>query len=700
MPRGRGHGQPWRRWAKIARMSILSDRRPLARGFVGFNYLVGVTGLAVLTAATLLRFGSGPGQRPPDLELHFAFLALFVLARWLRFEVPPNITASLVVPLQLAAVLLLGPVPTAWLVLPAFLIEVVRERPLQGLEGWRLRAMIGIIAFNLGMEALITLAAGACWLALRPDGAFDTSPEALFALVATFVVFKGVNELLMVTGIWLRGVELPRYLVGARTTVVIETLSLPLAALLVLLRESPELSRVGFYLFVGALVLAAVVVRSLTHTRVDLERRVREIETVSDVGRAISLDMGLERLLQTVYERCSAILPSGHFYIAIWNEGDASLRIALEVIDGERQEPHDLPLGEGLTSHVIQSRRALLVGDLIGERESLPAEPVVVDSTNRSWLGVPMIARGEVVGAIVLQHENADQYDENDLRVLDTVASQAAISIMNARLHREALNALRIEAENRELKALNAKKSDFVNMVSHQFRTPLNAVIGYTNLLLERARRVEGEPDVPDLERHLDTVHGESRRLAQMVEELLNLSRIRAGHLPLTLQTFDVNAVVRETLVAHELLAAERGLSLVIEGAGVLPARGDSNFIRQVLGNLVANAVKYAPEDSTVTVRSRSEGGGVLVEVEDEGPGVPPEDLERIFDEFYRAPGETLDKPGTGLGLSICRGILEAHSSPCWAERRGGGTAFCFRLPAPGAADTSERDAPAAAAGG
>ena len=183
--------------------------------------------------------------------------------------------------------------------------------------------------------------------------------------MATFVVFKGVNELLMSAGIWMRGVELRRYLEGARTTVVIETLSLPLAALLVLLRGSPELGRAGFYLFVFVLTLGAVVVRGLTRTRVDLERRVREIETVSEVGRAISVDMDLTRLLETIHERCSAILPSGHFYIALWNEGEPSLRIALEVIDGERHEPHDLPLGEGLTSHVILTRKALLVGDLV-----------------------------------------------------------------------------------------------------------------------------------------------------------------------------------------------------------------------------------------------------------------------------------------------------------------------------------------------
>jgi signal transduction histidine kinase len=664
-------------------MSLLGTRERLGRAAASFNFLVGVAGLLALTLAAVLRFGEG-ATPPPRIELLAVFFTLFVLARLLRFEVPPDITASLILPLQLAAILLLGPVPTAWLALPAFLIEVVRERPLRGLTGRRQRFMLSIIAFNLGMEALLTLAAGFCWLTMRPTGQLDTSVEAFGALLATFVVFKGLNELLMITGHWLRGVRVREYLSGARTSVVIETLTLPLAALLVLVRELPW---PAFYLFVFALLLAAVVMQRLTITRHDLERRVRDIQAVSEVGRAISADIELDSLLETIHERCSDVLPSTHFYIALWRQGEERLSIPLEVVEGVRQEAQDLPLGEGLTSHVILSRKALLVRDLLAEREDLPAQPVIRDDQpNRTWLGVPLLARGEVVGAIVLQAETADAYDENDLRVLDAVASQAAISVMNARLHHEALHALRVEAENRELKALNAKKSDFVNMVSHQFRTPLTTVIGYANLLLDRAKKAGNDGGIRDLERHLDTVHSESRRLAQMVEELLNLSRIRAGRLPLTLQDFDLRAVIRETVAAHELLAGKRGLDLKIENDedGPVEARGDSNFIRQVLGNLVANAVKYAPEGSAIAVQAKIEGEGAVVEVVDEGPGVPEEALELIFDEFYRAEGPTLDLPGTGLGLSICRGILEAHGGGCWAERRGPGTAFCFVLPRAG----------------
>lgn len=681
-------------------MSFLGTREPLGRASRTFNFAVGAAGLLLLLAATL------PWARAPEsrasLALHLTFLALFVLARLLRFELSLNITASLVVPMQLAAIVLLGPVATAWLALPAFFAEVLKERALSGLTGVRRRAMLGIIAFNIGMEALVTLAAGAAWQAFAPHDALHSVPADLLALGATFVVFKLVNEALMCAGHWLRGVSVREYAEGARSTLLIETLTLPLAALLVLIHQGTD--RITFYLFLVGTLLAAAAVRGLTIARrdlsvanADLSRRVREIETLSEIGRAISADIEFESLLATIYRRCADILVANHFFIALYNEGSDRLRIALEMIRGESHEPKDIPLGEGLTSHVILSRQPLLVHDLLAERERLPAAPLLVDDRpNRSWLGVPMIARGEVVGAIVLQEREPNAYDENDVRVLSAIAAQAAISVKNARLHQEALHALRVEAENRELRRLNDKKSDFVNMVAHQFRTPLTTVIGYANLLVERVNRAESGP-VADMPRFLGMVHAESRRLSDMVEELLNLSRIRSGRFPLTRQRFDLGQLVRETLASHQLLAERRRHVLRFEPApeGPLDVPGDSNLIRQVVGNMVANALQYAPDGTAIVARTRRVGREAVVEVEDEGPGVPPGDLERIFDEFYRAPGRTADVPGTGLGLSICRGIVEAHGGRTWAERRGPGTAFCFTLPL----DPAENEVSAAARG-
>ncbi|MEM7249478.1 MAG: ATP-binding protein [Acidobacteriota bacterium] len=664
-------------------MKFLADRSRLGVPALVFNFTVGLLGLTALIVATVLH----GVDSPPPLPLAATFLGLFIAARFLRFELPPNITASLVVPMQLASIVLLGPVATAWLALLAFFAEVLRENPFKGESGRVLLRAFGVLAFNLGMEATITLTAGEVWRRLNPSGSLE-SWQGVGALVLTFGVFKLLNELLLLTGLWLQGYELGVYLQGARVPILIETLTLPLAGLLILMHQSP--SRLAFILFVLSLLMAAAVVKGLTHARAELERRVAEIETLSEVSRAISSDIELERLLDTIKTRCLNILSPEHFFIALYSEGDDELEIALEVINEMSYDPQLIPLGSGLTSHVIQKREPLLVRDLVAEDAEgvLPARPLQVDDRpNRSWLGVPMVARGEAVGAIVLQDKESDVFDEHDLRVLLAIASQAAISVKNARLHREALQRFRIEAENRELKQLNAKKTEFVNMVAHQFRTPLTSVIGYANVLLGRARKAEA-PTLPDLERHLETVQSESQRLSHMVEELLNLSRIRSGQLPLTFQSFDLNAVVVETLAAHQVLAEERGQTLVSElgesdaaEGSQLWARGDSNFIRQALANLVSNAIKYSPENSRIVVRSEPHEDHARLRVVDEGPGVPEEHLERVFEEFHRAPGATAERPGTGLGLSICRSIVEAHGGRTWAEQVGPGTAFCFELP-------------------
>ena len=682
-------------------MSLLRDRSPLGRTAVTFNFVVGAAGLALLVMATAL----GRHEGIPALAL--PFLGLFVFARFMRFEIPPNITASLIVPLQMAGIVLLGPVATAWIALPAFLAEVVKERAFAGLTGERRRAMVGIVAFNLGMEALMTLAGGLTWRLLAPAGPGDAEPwsasaalesaPGYVALLLAFAVFKIVNEALMVAGSWLRGVRMNDYVAGAKTTVLIEVLTLPVGALMVIVFG---LHAWAIVLFMATVLLAAAVVRGLSRAQAslaaanaDLQRKVREVETLARVGRAISEDIDLERLLETIHDHCQDILEADHFFIAMWRRGESTLRIALEVEGGRRQQPKDIPLGTGLTSHVILSGQPLIVDDLIAQAGMLPAAPIMrLDADqppNLSWLGVPMIAKGETVGAIVLQDPRPRAYDEDDVRVLSAVAAQAAISVKNARLHQEALHALRIAEENRQLKLLNAKKSEFVNMVAHQFRTPLTAVIGYANLLVERVRR-RGGSDVPDLERHLGTVHSESKRLADMVEELLNVSRIRAGRLSLVHQRFDLATVARETIASHAVLAEQRSLTVEVVTAGddATMVHGDSNHVRQAFANVLANALKYAPAGSRIEVRVEGCEDGVRLTVVDEGPGVPGEDLDRVFDEFFRAGGPTAEMPGSGLGLTIARGIVEAHGGRIGAERRGAGTAFWFTLPSEGAPES------------
>src|SRR5436190_9984413 len=339
------------------------ERTSLAWAARTFNLVVGIVGIGLLSVLTWLH----PPAAPPAL-LALTFFGLFVFARLMRFEIPPNITASLVVPLQIAAILLLGPIVTAWLALPAFLVEVIKERPLEGLSGARRQAVLGIVAFNLGMEALVTLAGGFAWRLVADTDSLSTSPRSLLALLAAFVAFKVVNEGCMLAAQWLRGVETDRYLEGARTTVLIETLTLPIAALIVLIDHG--LDDTAFYLFIAGVLIAAILVRGLTRARaglaaanVDLERKVREIEALARIGQAISADIELDSLLDTIHRRCRDILVANHFFIALYTDGEEKLSIALEVAGGEAQPPQEIPLGTGLTSHVILTRMPLLVRD-------------------------------------------------------------------------------------------------------------------------------------------------------------------------------------------------------------------------------------------------------------------------------------------------------------------------------------------------
>jgi len=678
------------------------ERSPLSRTYLVFNVTVATVGLGLLVWATL-RFGLLVGRGPSGLsslwaDLRFLgpipviFLLLFFAARFFKIDIPPNITLSLVLAMQLAAIILMGPVLTAWAAGLAYLGEA-------GLALYRREVrvprslFVSIILFNLGMESLMTLAGGLAYHAaggVFTPFSFVLSTGSLLRFLAMFVAFKVVNEILMAAGTWFRGNPLARYFEGSRTVLLTETATLPFALLLVEIYT--ELPQGSLVLFVALFILAGRLVQRLDQTRRDLERAIedlrkrnKELNALLEVGRAISADIEQKSLLETIHRQCSEILDTSFFFIALYEEGVEELDIAFQIIEGKRQEPRKLRFGEGLTSYVIQRKEHLLIRDIDEEGESVPVSPVSLgDYPTRSWLGMPMTARGEVVGVIALQNRRPGAFDEEDVRLLSGIASQAAISVKNARLHREAIDRILIEQENLELIRLNQKKSEFVNMVAHEFQSPLTTVIGFSNLMREPGR---AEQPLREVHKYLDLIHSEARRLSRMVEELLNLSRIRSGKLSLTMQDFDMCALLQETVVAFSLQAEEREQTLETNCQGPCPTWGDSNYIRHVVANLLSNAIKYNPLGASIVIGTTFDGQGHLqVTVRDDGPGIPPEKLERIFEEFFRAENRSTDSPkGIGLGLAITKGIVEAHGGRIWAESEPGrGTAFHFTVPPAG----------------
>ena len=223
----------------------------------------------------------------------------------------------------------------------------------------------------------------------------------------------------------------------------------------------------------------------------------------------------------------------------------------------------------------------------------------------------------------------------------------------------------------------------FLSIAAHELRTPITALKGSAQLLVRQQER--GTLDPARLTRTLGVLNGAADRLAALTDDLLDVSRIRTGQLPLTIAPLILPTLVREAVGrARERHSGAHQLVLDLP-AGLSPVPGDAARLDQVLTNLLDNAIKYSPAGGDVTVTMRPAEGGILTTVRDEGIGLPPESIEAIFEPFGRAPNAARSQlPGLGLGLYICRSIVERHNGRIWAASAGEeqGTTIALWLPA------------------
>ncbi|RKZ11895.1 hypothetical protein DRQ50_12840, partial [bacterium] len=246
------------------------------------------------------------------------------------------------------------------------------------------------------------------------------------------------------------------------------------------------------------------------------------------------------------------------------------------------------------------------------------------------------------------------------------------------RLERLTADLDRLRAENRTLVRLNRLQGRFVGMASHEFKTPLTSITAYTDALIQQA-------DNPDFERgdeFLGVIRNEAARLLRMINRILDFSRLEYGSRLLQRETVDLADLGGEVLASFGAVMDERRQTAELVAPTVLPGcKADADLLRQVLVNLVGNAVKYAPVGGHVRLSLFEEAATVAVEVADDGPGIPVQDLQRVFAEFYRASGTAAATEGAGLGLSIVRHIVYLHGGHVTVRRRqSGGTAFTVHL--------------------
>jgi signal transduction histidine kinase len=303
--------------------------------------------------------------------------------------------------------------------------------------------------------------------------------------------------------------------------------------------------------------------------------------------------------------------------------------------------------------------------------EEYPEDRELIALGLRSELVSPLLLGARPIGMLTLSRDRPDAFSEDEIELVSLLGRLVATAVQNIRAY---------EAERRrveELARLSQLRADFVSLVSHELRSPMAAVIGAARTLQDRWRMLSAD----QRESFLALIGDETSRLAELVGDVLDTSRIEAGTFSYRFEEVDLARLVDEAIEAAEL--AQQEVAVVASVRGGLPViRGDRARLRQVLGNLIENAVKYSPEGGEVRVSAAAANGAVQIDVRDSGPGIPHDQRARIFEKFGRVDVPGASKPGTGLGLFIARSIAEAHGGSL--EVSGGvepGATFTLTLP-------------------
>jgi signal transduction histidine kinase len=286
----------------------------------------------------------------------------------------------------------------------------------------------------------------------------------------------------------------------------------------------------------------------------------------------------------------------------------------------------------------------------------------------------PMLWEGNAIGCVSVGRENADPFSDKDIALLRTFADQAVIAIQNARLFRE------IQDKSRQLEVANQHKSEFLANMSHELRTPLNAIIGFSEVLLER---LFGDLNAKQ-DDYLKDIHSSGRHLLNLINDILDLSKVEAGRMELDLSTFDLPTAIANAMTLIRERAQNHGISIAQD---VAPELGeivaDERKFKQILLNLLSNAVKFTPDGGRIEVKAHSTGDNLVVAVHDTGIGIAPEDQEAVFEEFRQVGRNyTSKQEGTGLGLALTRRFVELHGGRISvASTPGEGSTFTFTIP-------------------
>jgi len=432
---------------------------------------------------------------------------------------------------------------------------------------------------------------------------------------------------------------------------------------------------------------------ALNKAQEELDKKITGLYTLHELGKRTSSTFNTENLFGLINQPFAFKLGFSKLLVTIKEESSGILNIKTSVGYSEpERKTIEIELNKTRFANLLlKKEKSLLINR---DTENTGQEYALLDILNaESLITAPIIVRDEPVGFILMGNTSlGGEAAEGDAELLSILASHIGTAIENTRLYTELFSSQKelerrvaertqeLEKLNEELKTLNKMKSDFISAVSHELRTPLTSIKGYASILI--AGKL-GDV-LPAQRERLEKIDKHSNSLVHLINNLLDIARIESGNVQMEMRNASIKEIIDSIVDTVMPQVKEKNISLKINSDIKFDKiKADPGQIERVFLNLLSNAVKFTPEKGKVTIEVKEKDDNVQFSIEDTGIGIPPQDIPKVFQEFFRADNALDQKiKGSGLGLSLVKKIVEAHKGKIWFDSvLGKGTRFTFTIP-------------------
>lgn len=441
----------------------------------------------------------------------------------------------------------------------------------------------------------------------------------------------------------------------------------------------------------GTIIGASKIARDISprkRAEEELAEQSEVIETVNRLGQILAAELELPKLVQAVIDAATEVSGAhfGSFFYNVKDEhGESNVFCSMSGVPPEALAEFSMPQNTDLFSSTFRGEGTVLIANVREDPRYGKNSPFAGMSAKllpiTSYLAVPVVSRsGEVYGGLFLGHREPAFFSERGARIVEGIAAQAAIAMDNARLYRAAKEAAEEnERLYKQAEESSQLKEEFLATVSHELRNPLNAILGWSRML--RA----GQIPEAGMAKALDTIERNARTQTQLIDDLLDVSRIITGKLRMDVRPVDPIVFIEAAVEAVKPAAAAKGIRLhCVMDTGGISVPGDPVRLQQVVWNLLSNAIKFTPRGGRVQVLLQRIDSHIEIIVSDSGQGISAEFLPYVFDRFRQADQRNARKhAGMGLGLAIVKHLVEMHGGSVEAFSAGAeeGATFKVRLP-------------------